>query len=81
MERIEIGQSLVVDPDICHGKMTFKGTRVTVRTVLASLKMGDSVEDILRKWPELRREAVEEAVTLAAAALLQPYQPLLEAAA
>jgi uncharacterized protein (DUF433 family) len=71
----------VVDPDICHGKMTFKGTRVTVRTVLASLKMGDSVEDILRKWPELRREAVEEAVTLAAAALLQPYQPLLEAAA
>ena len=69
--RVEIGQHLVVDPAICHGRMTFKGTRVWVEAVLQRVEKGDSVDDVLRSWPELTREAVEEALHLAGELLLQ----------
>jgi uncharacterized protein (DUF433 family) len=56
MKRSEIGNHLTVDPKVCHGKLTFKGTRVPVSTVLTFLSTGDSIDDILRNWPELSRE-------------------------
>jgi len=66
MKRLSIGKHLVVDPKVCHGKLTFTGTRVPVNTVLTFLNLGDSIDDILRNWPELSREAVEEAIRRAA---------------
>jgi uncharacterized protein (DUF433 family) len=74
-ERKEIGNYLVVDPEICHGKMTFKGTRIPVKTVLTFLSKGESVEALLTDWPELSREAIEEALILAAEALTARHQP------
>ena len=62
----EFGKYLVVDPEVCHGKMTFKGTRIPVSTVLTFLSMGDSMDDILEGWPELKHEAVLEALRYAA---------------
>ena len=38
---------IVQDPQICGGAPVFKGTRVTLRTVLASLAAGNSPDDIL----------------------------------
>jgi len=73
MKRVEIGKHLVVDPKVCHGKMTFKGTRVPVSTVLTFLSMGDSLDDITRNWPELSREAVEEAIRWAADLVHERY--------
>jgi uncharacterized protein (DUF433 family) len=71
MNRLDVGKHLVVDPRICHGKLTFKGTRVPVGTVLHCLAKGKSMEAILADWPELTWAAVEEAVELAAAALVE----------
>ena len=65
MQRQEIGKYLIVDPEICHGKLVFKGSRVPVSTVLTFLAMGDSIQDILRNWPQLKREYVEEAINFA----------------
>jgi len=45
----------------------FKGTRVTLRTVLASLAEGDSVEDILGSFPTLSEDDVRAAIAFAAA--------------
>ncbi|MBI1928649.1 DUF433 domain-containing protein [Candidatus Poribacteria bacterium] len=70
----EIGKYLVVDPEVCHGKMTFQGTRIPVSTVLTFLSMGDSVDDVVRKWsPRLKREAVLEALRYAADMILEQY--------
>jgi len=69
----EIGKYLVADPEICHGKLTFKGSRVPVGTVITFLAMGDSIKDILRNWPQLSREAVEEAIRLAADLVLEHF--------
>lgn len=58
---------IVRDPQTCGGEPVFRGTRVTLRTVLASLAAGDSVEDILADFPALKTEHVRAAIAFAAA--------------
>jgi uncharacterized protein (DUF433 family) len=76
VQRAEVGRHLVVDPEVCHGQMTFKGTRVPVDTVLTFLAKGYSVDQMLRSWPELTRPAVEEAIRLASESLQTCYASL-----
>jgi uncharacterized protein (DUF433 family) len=47
---------IVRDQAICGGEPVFKGTRVTLRTVLAPLAAGDSAEKIFSDFPYLKRE-------------------------
>ncbi|MGB8473116.1 MAG: DUF433 domain-containing protein [Candidatus Acidiferrum sp.] len=58
---------IVRDPKICGGEPAFRGTRVTLRTVLASLATGDSAKEILADFPSLQPEDVQAAVAFAAA--------------
>ena len=57
----------VRDPSICGGQPVFRGTRVTLRAILASLADGDSVEQILGSFPTLRESQVQAAIAFAAA--------------
>ena len=57
---------IVRDPQICGGQPTIKGTRVTVRTVLASLAEGAAIEEILQDFPTLREEDVRAVIAFAA---------------
>jgi len=70
--RVELGRYIVVDPAICHGKPTFKGTRVFVADVLADVERGLSWDFILRRWGggKIPKAAITEAVHLARNALL-----------
>lgn len=58
---------IVRDKGICGGEAVFKETRVTLRTVLASLADGDSVEEILADFPSLKAEDIQAAIAFAAA--------------
>jgi uncharacterized protein (DUF433 family) len=58
---------IIRDPKICGGEQVFKGTRVTLRTVLASLATGDIPEDILADFPSLIFDDVRATITFAAA--------------
>jgi uncharacterized protein (DUF433 family) len=42
---------IVRDPKICGGEAVIKGTRVTLRTILASLAEGASFDDLLEDFP------------------------------
>lgn len=57
---------IVTDRSICGGQPVIRGTRVTLRTVLASLADGDSIEDILKAFPTLSSEAVRAVIAYAA---------------
>ncbi len=57
---------IVRDPKICNGQPVIKGTRVTLRTVLASLAAGDSMDQVLKSFPSLTREAVTSVISYAA---------------
>lgn len=58
---------IVRDKAICGGEPVFKGTRVTLRTVLASLAAGDSAQAILSDFPTLQPEDIQAAIAFAAA--------------
>ena len=58
---------IVRDPNICGGEPVFRGTRVTLRTVLASLAAGDTIEEILADFPSLKSDDVRAAIAFAAA--------------
>jgi uncharacterized protein (DUF433 family) len=57
---------IVSNPEICGGEPVIAGTRVTLRTVLASLADGMSVEEILADFPSLSRESVKAVLAFAA---------------
>ena len=54
------------NPKTCGGQLVLKGTRVTVKTVLASLASGDTPEKILKEYPSLKKEHVHAVIRLAA---------------
>jgi uncharacterized protein (DUF433 family) len=57
----------VRDPAICGGEPVIKGTRVTLRTVLASLAEGATPEEIVADFPSLTIEDVRAVIAFAAA--------------
>jgi uncharacterized protein (DUF433 family) len=48
-----MSERIVSDINICGGEPCVKGTRIPVRVVLSHLAAGDTVEQILRDFPNL----------------------------
>jgi len=57
---------LTRDPNVCHGQLCAKGTRVMVTNILDSLAEGSSREQILKSYPSLKPEHIEAALAYAA---------------
>jgi uncharacterized protein (DUF433 family) len=58
---------IVRDPKICGGEPVIKGTRVTLRTILASLAEGASFDELLEDFPTLEERHVRAVIAFAAA--------------
>jgi uncharacterized protein (DUF433 family) len=69
-----VGKHLVVDPHVCHGELTFRGTRVPVETILSYLAKGFSLAYLRKSWPEVSAAAIQEAINLASDHLIQHYR-------
>lgn len=66
------GRYVVTDPDICHGKPTFRGTRILVADVLEQVADGLAWETIIEEWRgSISYEAIAEAVRLSRRAFLE----------
>ena len=67
-----IGRYIVTDPEICHGKPVFRGTRIMVSQVLEQLANGMAWETIVEEWRgAVTKEAIAEAVRLANQAFIE----------
>jgi len=42
---------IMINPNICHGKPVFRGTRILVAEVLEMIAYGMSIEEILEEYP------------------------------
>jgi uncharacterized protein (DUF433 family) len=59
------------NPKIAGGDLVLRGTRVPLRSVLASLAEGCSFQEILRAFPTLTREQLRDTVGFAASSALK----------
>lgn len=67
-----LGRYVVADPKICHGQMTFRGTRILVSDVLEQVASGLAWETIIEGWHNsITKAAIAEAVQLAREALVK----------
>jgi uncharacterized protein (DUF433 family) len=65
-EKRTIGRFVVADLAICHGKPTFRGTRILVADVLEQVAEGIAWETIVEEWRgDVSTDAIAEAVRLA----------------
>jgi len=75
-EYFPLGKYVVSAPGVCRGRPTFKFTRIEVAGILDRLAGGDSIDDLVRSFQgRFSREALEEAINLAAKALVLQTRP------
>jgi len=77
-EAMNYHDRIVRDPQIVGGEPVLKGTRVTLRTVLASVAEGATIAEILADFPTLTDEDVRAAIAFAATSA-QEDLPVAEA--
>ena len=64
---MDLAQLLERRADICGGEPVIRGTRVSLRTILASLADGDTIEQVVRSFPTVTEEQVQAVIAYAAA--------------
>ncbi len=57
---------ITVNAHVCLGQPTIRGMRITVSVILKMLAGGNSIEDVLKAYPELEAEDVNQALKYAA---------------
>lgn len=73
MRKVVINKYIVADPKICHGKPTFKGTRIMVWQILELLKEGATEKEIHADFPSIKRVHIQAALDYAASLTKEGY--------
>ena len=73
-------ERISVDPNICHGRVCIKGTRVMVSVILDNLAAGEPPEEIMRGY-HVEPEDIEAAMRYAAELARERIVPLVPGAA
>jgi uncharacterized protein (DUF433 family) len=58
-------ERITIKPDLCNGKPTVRGMRITVESILQYLSAGDSMEAILEAYPFLEKEDIQACIAFA----------------
>ena len=67
---------ITADPEIMHGAVCLRGTRIPVSVVLDNLAAGECAETILAEYPTLRAEHIPAAIGYAADLARERVVPL-----
>ena len=73
MKRVAINDYIVADSAICHGKPTFKGTRIMAWQVLDMLKAGETEREIIASFPTLTKAHIKAALEYASSLMKEGY--------
>lgn len=68
-----VSERITIDENICNGKPTIRGKRITVHTVLEFLSAGESMEEVLHQYPSLEREDIMACLEFATALMNQNF--------
>ncbi|HEX8310306.1 MAG TPA: DUF433 domain-containing protein [Chthoniobacteraceae bacterium] len=68
--------------DVCGGELVIKGTRVTVRTLLASFAEGATLQEMRTDFPTVSEDALRAVIAFASASAAEDLPiPAIPAAA
>lgn len=56
--KTRIYKNIVADDEVCGGRPTIEGTRITIKTIIGHLLEGDSEEVVLKGFPRLTKEDI-----------------------
>jgi len=59
-------ERITFDPRILGGRACVRGMRIPVSVIVGQIAHGATVEEVLREYPDLEREDVNEALEYAA---------------
>ena len=59
-------ERITIDPEICNGKPCIRGLRFPASRLLGLLASGETREEILKEYPYLEPEDIDEALRYAA---------------
>ncbi len=68
---------ITLDPEVMGGKPCIRGLRVTVGAIVGLMASGNSTADILKAYPYLEEEDLQEALTYAAWRVEEVEIPLI----
>ncbi len=61
-----IADRITLSPDLCNGKATIRGLRITVKTILEFISAGEDVKELLFQYPDLEEADIEACLKFAA---------------
>ena len=64
---------ITIDPDLCNGKPTIRGKRITVQTIVEFLSTGETEEEILKQYPSLEKNDIQACLAFASKLMDHKY--------
>lgn len=64
---------ITIDENICNGRPTIRGMRITVQTIIEFLSSGETREEILKQYPSLEPEDINACLKFAAELMDRKY--------
>jgi len=73
-------ERISIDPKVCHGQACIKGTRIPVHQIVRMLANGDTIEDLVKEYPSLKREDILGCLDYVASLAEEQIAPIEELA-
>jgi len=69
-------ERISIDPKVCHGQACIKGTRIPVHQIVHMLANGDTIEDLLKEYPSIKRDDIVACLNYAASLAEELVTPI-----
>ena len=56
----QLYKNIISNSEVCGGRPTIKGTRITVKTIIQQVLGGDNDETLLESFPRLTKESLQD---------------------
>ena len=69
-------EHISINPKICHGQACIKGSRIPVHQIVRMLANGDTIDELLKEYPSIKREDIFACLDYAATLAEEQVTPL-----
>ena len=69
-------ERITIDPNICHGQACIKNTRIPVHQIIHMLANGDTIGELLKEYPSLKRDDILACLDYAASLAEEQITPI-----